>query len=105
MNLNEALKAAIDGHKVELDNQIINFNGVYFVNQYGDEAIRCVSDDWKIVREPVKYSVDVWLDGRPRVFFNSIDLDDFLFGEAIKWASLKFRGSKKYRVTVEEVTE
>jgi hypothetical protein len=107
MNLKEALKAAIDGHKIARvganPRYYVRFEEGVFVDQGGD-SVRPRGDDWEIVSEPVKYSVDVWLENTPEKS-TAGDIGMYVFGKYGEWRSNKHTKCKKYRVTVEEIAE
>ncbi len=57
-------------------------------------------------REPVKYSVELWLSGKVSPELNNSQLHHYVFGNYGGWDKKKFMGDQhKYRVTVEEIPE
>lgn len=57
---------------------------------------------WRINPEPVKYSVDMWLDRIPEIDNNCHHLDNFLFGKTITYSKNKTEVcNKKCKITVE----
>jgi hypothetical protein len=62
---------------------------------------------WEIYKEPhtpVKYSVDLFLDDIPKPELELSSLKCTLIGGAA-WSHEAYRNWKKYKITVEEVTE
>jgi len=70
-------------------------------NQMHNNVVSEISN--KLAIEPVKYSVDVWLNETPKARPNASYLTELLFGQG-GYFSRPFQDAKKYRVTVEEVT-
>lgn len=56
---------------------------------------------WRIKPEPVKYSVDVWLDKVPVIDRTDGTLGRYLVGD-IRWSEKELEGFKKYSITVED---
>lgn len=113
MNLKEALKAALDGkkirHKEWTEGEI---TGIVFEDgwfraggfYWSPHTYHALTDEWEIIHEPVKYSVDVWFGETPKCDPEEHDLLGLVFGWS-SYSSTKCNGFKKYRVTVEEVAE
>jgi hypothetical protein len=107
------LKAAIDGEKIRLPSwakiaYFVTWDSLYFVDnrnaKWGPMAKDMDSTNWEIVKEPVKYSVDVWFSNVPTPKSFDDILSGYLFGR-IGWERKPFNNSKKYKITVEEVQE
>ena len=112
MNLKEALKAAIDGAKIRHsgwpDGAFFRWNNEYMIddvcNFWRPLKSEVDSDLWEIIPEPVKYSVDVWLQKIPKVNRDGGPLEACLFNQR-QWSLHQSAGTTKYRITVEEVAE
>lgn len=84
----------VDGH-----NQVSDHDGIPVdMNNHTD------GEGWEIFKEPTKYSVDIWLQGEPRASNNMANLVQRLFGGG-PWSGAKGVGSKRYKITVEEVPD
>lgn len=115
MNFKEALKAAIDGAKIRLpiwkkesfatwsSEKSIFMDENFFSTSF--DVSESNSTDWEIVPNLVKYSVNVWLNKKPKNCLFSNEFIKFLVGYETEWSSTSFEQAKKYRITVEEVGE
>lgn len=76
-------------------------------SDYGDTCVYsvylCNRLKWRIKPEPVKYSVDVWLDRVPEIGI-SYDFFEYVCGMGAHWNKKSVRDcNKHYKLTVESV--
>lgn len=56
--------------------------------------------------EPVKYTVDLWVDRKPSCDGQSSVLSEYLFGTSLRWNKTQYKDCTRHlRITVEEVVE
>jgi hypothetical protein len=70
---------------------------------YGEDKDADIVSEW---REPVKYSVDIYMGGSPKVNDTfDFSLSGYLMGGEAGWSKVPQDGMTKYRITVEGVEE
>lgn len=113
MNTDEAAKLMIDGKIGVLGIHEYSWQEFRFcLRRIGSNQVWCSTDlprsnNWKVKREPIKYSKYIWLVEDPKNDRHSPFLIEYLFGESDwTWSRIK-RGAfnKHYKVTVEEWPE
>lgn len=112
MNTNEAAKAMLNGEICDCNGYEYSWAGVSFCRAEkagGVSKVDCLpsSEEWEIVKKPIKYSRELWMCGEPNMRVNSPSLITYLFGHMdIFWSSKKYNEKyKKYKITVEEIKE
>jgi hypothetical protein len=112
MNKREAIQAMLDGERVVHTG--MSLKHALYMDKYGNitdgwdtyNLFDFKNEGWMIVSDPVKYSVDIWLDGKPYHEPTCLNLFPYLFGEDVSWESKKRPGcNHKYRITVEELID
>jgi hypothetical protein len=97
----QAMKLVSEGKEVEY-----KMSGAWF--KY--DKSRGMSEDafiyeWRIKPTPVKYSVDIWLDGEP-ISCSNYTFKNRVIGEYITSSIIKTeKCNKHYKITVESVEE
>lgn len=62
---------------------------------------RLIESRWRIKPEPIKYSVDVWLEKTPAIAAKAQTLGQYLVGENNYWELKAGHNYKHYKITVE----
>lgn len=114
LTTDEAAKAMIDGMNcIGPDGRHYRWDKGHFWGKMKDSTVwRQVEGlregEWTIKKEPIKYSVDVWLsEDQPKPGFSRGAILPFLFGSStLDWSKTEDATCEyKFRVTVEEVVE